>query len=104
MPIFFDCTYVCDAEGCENTQSGVAELQPSDASGALLGLLGMSTEGKDPFVFRYDTLTGLEWVLGSGKAACSPPCLARIKAAEKEEQAPGGSGRPLKVVGDDEED
>ena len=102
MPILFNCILVCDAEGCERTQDAVAELRPTASLGSLVGFLGGSEIVL--FDFRYDTTTGLEWVLGGGKAACSAACQAQLEAPEKGEQAPGGSGRPLKVVGDDEKD
>jgi hypothetical protein len=52
------------------------------------------------FDFRYDTTSEFTWVMGGGKAACSPACQAKLEA-EKREQAPRGDGRPLKVVKDD---
>ena len=100
MPILFNCILVCDAEGCERTQDAVAEMRSDKSPPTLAGLLSLGTP---VFDFRYDTTTGLEWVLGGGKAACSAACQAQLEAPEKGEQAPGGSGRPLKVVGDDED-
>ena len=100
MPILFNCILVCDAEGCERKQVAVAEMRSDKSPPTLAGLLSLGTP---VFDFRYDTTTGLEWVLGGGKAACSAACQAQLEAPEKGEQAPGGSGRPLKVVGDDED-
>ncbi len=94
MPVFFDCTLVCDAEGCENTQPAIAELRSTDVPGALLGLLGVAAGEKAPFVFSYDRSTGHEWVVGRAKAACSPVCHAKV-VAEKGKRAPRGSERPL---------
>lgn len=102
MPILFNCVLVCDAEDCESTQDAVAELKPTASLGNLVEFL--SGEEAVLFDYRYDTTTGLEWVLGGGKAACSAACQAQLEAPEKGEQAPGGGGRPLKVVRDDEKD
>jgi hypothetical protein len=100
MPVCFRCTLVCDAEGCDNAQPASAELRSGAPLESLVGLL----QG-EAFLFdvSYDRSTGLEWVMGSGKAACSPACQAKV-AAQKEKQAPGGKGRPLSVVGGDDED
>jgi len=66
-------------------------------------LAGLLSLGTPLFDFRYDTSIGYEWVMGGGKAACSRACQATLERPEKEEQAPGGSGRPLEVVKDDED-
>lgn len=100
MPVRFDCTFVCDAEGCQNHQNAIAELRPAIPLGSLAGLLS----GEVPlFDFSYDRSTGLEWVMGNGKAACSSACQAKV-AAEKEKQAPRGIERPLAVVEGNDED
>ena len=97
MPILFNCTLVCDAEGCESIQEAVAEMTSDRSPPTLQGLLSMGTP---LFDFRYDTSKGFTWVMGGGKAACSPVCQAELEA-KKEEQAPRGDRRLLEVVKDD---
>lgn len=87
MPVFFACTLVCDAEGCENTQPATAEMRSASPLKGLMGLLGGEAA---LFDFRYDRKMGLKWVVGNGKAACSDACHLKVGTPEKGEQAPGG--------------
>ena len=83
MPILFNCTLVCDADGCENTQDAVATLR-SDAVLGFTGLMGMfGGQTPTPFDLRYDRTSGLEWKAWGGETACCPVCHGKVEERQR---------------------
>ena len=83
MPIIFDCTLQCDAEGCESEQKAIARYEGPSIT---LGLLPIGSP-TSPFAIQYDRASKLDWnMLGFGKMACSKACQVDVAAQVKKEE------------------
>ena len=83
MPLWFACTLVCDAEGCENSQEAFAEYRPVDGLGQFIRLNGIPD-----FRVRYDKAMGFgfDWEIGNGIVACSQVCHERVLEQRKRDR------------------